>query len=121
MTLATTIYMSLLGKHGLRQVAEQCYHKAHYAADRIAALPGFELWSEAPFFHEFAVRCPKPVGAINEHLLDHGILGGYDLGRDYPELENCMLIAVTEMNTREDIDTLVDVLAEISEREVSHA
>src|SRR5512132_4188371 len=78
-TLAATIYMRLLGKHGLRQVAELCYHKAHYAAGRIAALPGFELWSETPFFHEFIVRCPKPVDAINEHLLDHGILGGYDL------------------------------------------
>jgi glycine dehydrogenase subunit 1 len=113
--------MSLLGKHGLRQVAELCYHKAHYAAGKIAALPGYGLWSETPFFHEFVVRCPMPVKTINEHLLEHGILGGYDLGQVYTELENHMLIAVTEMNSREDIDILVDVLAEISEAEVSHA
>ena len=87
----------------------------------IAALSGFALWSEAPYFNEFVVRCPEPVELINEHLLEHGILGGYDLGKDYPELENHMLIAVTEMNTREDIDILVDVLAEISQPEVSHA
>jgi glycine dehydrogenase subunit 1 len=121
MALAATIYMSLLGKHGLRQVAELCYHKAHYAASRIAALPGYALWSEAPFFHEFVVRCPEPVKLVNKHLLEHGIMGGYDLGQDYPELENHMLIAVTEMNSRDDIDFLADVLAEISEPEASHA
>lgn len=112
--LAATIYMSLLGKNGLREVAELCYHKAHYAASEIAALPGFELWSGAQFFNEFVVRCPRPVEEINDHLLDHGILGGYDLGQDFPELKNHLLVAVTEMNSREDIDLLVDTLAEVS-------
>jgi glycine dehydrogenase subunit 1 len=114
MALASTIYMSLLGKHGLRQVAELCYHKAHYAAQRIADLSGFSLWSTKPFFNEFVVRCPAEVEAINAHLLDHGILGGYDLGENYPELSDHMLIAVTEMNTKDEIDLLVDVLAEVS-------
>ncbi|MCI0520812.1 MAG: aminomethyl-transferring glycine dehydrogenase subunit GcvPA [Chloroflexi bacterium] len=112
--LASTVYMSLLGKHGLRQVAELCYQKAHYAAAQIAALPDFALWSPAPFYHEFVVRCPGSVEEINQHLLAHGILGGYDLGDDYPELENHMLIAVTEMNTKEEIDGLVAVLGEAS-------
>jgi glycine dehydrogenase subunit 1 len=112
--LASTVYMSLLGKQGLREVSELCYHKAHYAAQQIAALPGFSLWSQAPFFNEFAVHCPSPVAEINEHLLDHDILGGYDLGQDFPGLENDMLIAVTEMNSREEIDLLVDVLGEAS-------
>jgi len=112
--LAAAVYMSLLGKQGLRQVAELCYHKAHYAARRINRLRDYQLWSKAPFFHEFVVRCPGPVEEINDHLLDHGILGGYDLGRDYPELKEHMLIAVTEMNSKEAIDDLVDVLAEVA-------
>ncbi len=114
MALASTVYMSLLGKEGLREVAELNYHKAHYAAQQITALPGYSLWSNAPFFNEFAVRCPKPVSEINAHLLDHDILGGYELGQDYPGMENVMLVAVTEMNSREDIDLLVDVLSEVS-------
>ena len=113
--LAATIYLSLLGQHGLRQVAELCYHKAHYAAGQIAALDGFELWSDSPFFHEFVVKCPIPVAEINEHLLDHGILGGYDLGEEFPDLDDHMLVAVTEMNAKEDIDLLVETLAEVSQ------
>jgi glycine dehydrogenase subunit 1 len=114
MALAATVYMSILGKNGFRQVSELCYHKAHYAAREIAKLPKFSLWSKAPFFNEFVVRCPAPVSEINERLLDEGILGGYDLGQDYSQLANHMLIAATEMNTREDIDFLLDVLAEVS-------
>jgi len=112
--LAATVYLSLLGKNGLREVSELCYHKAHYAASQIASLPGYELWHQGPFYHEFAVRCPRPVEEINVHLLEHDVLGGYDLGQDYPELKDHMLIAVTEMNSKEDIDLLVDVLAEVS-------
>lgn len=113
--LAATIYLSLLGKHGLRQVAELCYHKAHYAADQISALDGFELWSDQPFFHEFVVKCPLPVAEINEHLLDHDILGGYDLGQDFSGMDDHMLVAVTEMNAKEEIDLLVETLAEVSQ------
>lgn len=114
MALASAIYLSLLGKHGLRQVAELCYHKAHYAARILGRLPGYELWGEAPFFNEFVLSCPAPVQEINNHLLEHGILGGYDLGHDYPALENQMLIAVTEMNSKEDIDSLAEVMGEVS-------
>jgi glycine dehydrogenase subunit 1 len=112
--LASTIYMSLLGKHGLRQVSELCYHKAHYAARQLAGIPGYSLWSDAPFFHEFVLKCPAPVEEINAQLLDYDILGGYDLGQDYPELENHMLVAVTEMNSKSEIDMLVEVLQEVS-------
>jgi glycine dehydrogenase subunit 1 len=114
MALASTVYMSLLGKHGLRQVAELCYHKSHYAARRIASIKGYRLWSPAPFFNEFVIRCPAPVDDINLHLLEHEILGGYDLGLDYPALKDHMLIAVTEMNDKDQIDGLVDVLKEVS-------
>ena len=113
MALASAVYLSLLGKHGLRQVSELCYHKAHYAARQISQLEGYELWNSTPFYHEFVVRCPLPVEEINAYLLENGILGGYDLGQDYPELESHVLLAVTEMNSREEIDLLVETLAEV--------
>ena len=114
LALAAAVYLSLLGQSGLRQVAELCYHKAHYAAEKIGRVKGYSICFDTPFFHEFSVCCPKPVSEINEHLLEHGILGGYDLGQDYPSLKYHMLIAVTEMNTRDEIDALVDALAEVS-------
>jgi len=114
MALAATIYLSSLGRHGLRQVATLCYHKAHYLAGRIAALPGYEVWTEQPFFHEFVVRTPRPVEEINRILYeDYQIIGGYDLGRAYPELDGHMLLCATEMNTREELDALVTALSEI--------
>lgn len=113
--LASTIYLSLLGKQGFRKVAELCYQKAHYAADEINATPGYKVCSDAPFFHEFVVKCDKSVAEINEHLLDHSILGGYDLSQDYPSLKNHMLIAVTEVVSRQEIDMLRDVLKEIAD------
>jgi len=112
LALAAAVYLSLLGPSGLRQVAELCYSKAHYTAEKISSIPGYSLCFDTPFFHEFTVCCPKPVAEINAHLLEHGFLGGYDLGQEYPGLKNHMLMAVTEMNTRDEIDALVDVLAE---------
>lgn len=114
LALAAAVYLSLLGQTGLRQVAGLCYHKAHYAAEKISKVKGYSLCFDTPFFHEFAVCCPKPVADINDHLLEHGFLGGYGLGQDYPALKDHMLIAVTEMNTRDEIDALVDVLAEVN-------
>ena len=114
MALAATIYLSLLGEKGLRQVAELCYHKAHYTARKISGISGYKVCSNAAFFHEFVVCCPRPVEEINTHLLDHGILGGYDLGQEYPSLKDHMLVAVTEMNTREDIDLFCEVLQEVA-------
>lgn len=114
MALAATLYLSLLGKHGLRQVAELCYHKAHYTANQISSLDEFSLWSGKPFFNEFVVECPISASEVNAQLLEENIMGGYDLGQDYPELKNHLLVAVTEMNSKEDIDTFVDVLSEVN-------
>jgi glycine dehydrogenase subunit 1 len=116
MALASTIYLSLVGKHGLRQVAELCYHKAHYAAQQIAAIPGFSVYSGTPFFNEFVVRFPDSMNVeeVNQHLLDHNILGGFDLGAEYPSLKNHMMIAVTELNTRDQIDLLCEVFQEVN-------
>ena len=114
LALATAVYLSLLGKSGLRQVAELCYQKAHYAAREITKLGDFRITFKEPFFHEFTLECPKPATEINAYLLEHGILGGYDLGQDYPQLRNHLLVAVTEMNSKEQIDTLVEVLSEVN-------
>lgn len=114
LALASAVYLSVMGREGLREVANLCYQKAHYAAEQISQIPGFGLCFSEPFFHEFAVCCPRPVEEINAHLLEHGIIGGYDLGNDYPALKDHMLIAVTEMNTKEEIDLLVEVLKEAS-------
>jgi len=110
MALAATVYLSLVGKNGLKGIAELCYHKAHYAAAEIAKLPGYAPASGAPFFKEFAVRTPKPPAQINAALLQQGIVGGYDLGRAYPDMANTMLLCVTELHTRADIDKLVAAL-----------
>ena len=115
MALAATIYLSLLGKTGFKQVANLCYQKAHYAADQISKLPGYELaFPAAPFFHEFVIKTPKPVAEVNQHLQEHWILGGYDLSQDFPEMQNQMLIAVTEKISRYDIDEFVAVLEEVT-------
>lgn len=114
--LAAAVHLAALGKSGLRALAELCYHKAHYAAERIAELPGYEVWSNRPFFHEFVVRCPMPVAQLNRTLLEEwGILGGYDLGRDQAELEDHMLVCVTEVLRRDEIDALVEALGAAAE------
>ncbi len=108
MALAAAVYLTAMGKTGLRQVAELCYHKAHYAADSLSKLPGYEVLGARPFFKEFPLRCPGPVDKVNEYLLDEwGIIGGYDLGRDYAAFANTMLVCCTEMTTKDEIDTLV--------------
>lgn len=114
MALAATVHLSLLGKEGLKEVAELNFQKAHYAADQISRLDGYELWSSEVFFNEFVVKCPLPVEEINDYLLEEGVIGGYDLGNDYPGMEDCMLIAVTEMNSKEQIDYLVSLLEEVA-------
>ena len=107
--LASTIYMAAMGKQGLRQIAELCYHKSHYAANQINALPGYSLPISDPFFQEFVVQCPDSPSKINKKLMELNILGGLDVNEKIP---NGMLLCVTEMNSKEDIDALVAALAE---------
>jgi glycine dehydrogenase subunit 1 len=115
LALAAGVYMAALGRCGLPKIASLCYHKAHYAAAQIDALDGYRVWRDKPFFKEFVVQCPRPVSEINPYLLDMwDIIGGYDLGRDYPHLKDHMLVAVTETNTREEIDDLVVALEEVA-------
>jgi glycine dehydrogenase subunit 1 len=115
--LAAGVYLATMGQAGLRRIAELCYHKSHYAAAEIAKLAGFAVNLQtptAPFFKEFMVRLPRPCAEVNARLREQGIIGGYDLGTDYPHLANQMLIAVTEMNTRASIDRLVGALRQIA-------
>jgi glycine dehydrogenase subunit 1 len=113
LALAASVYLATMGKCGLEQVARLCWHKSHYAAQRIGALKGYTVGTNKPFFKEFVVKLPQPVAAVNEFLLDEfDILGGYDLGQDYPHLQNHMLIAVTETNNKTEIDDLVEGLQE---------
>jgi glycine dehydrogenase subunit 1 len=107
MALAAAVYLATLGRSGLRRVAELCYHKAHYAAEKIAGLKGYSLVFAGPFFKEFAVRCPVAPSEINRALFQEGIIGGLDISHI---IDNSMLLCVTEMNTREEIDRLVEVL-----------
>ncbi|MFZ5901690.1 MAG: aminomethyl-transferring glycine dehydrogenase subunit GcvPA [Bacillota bacterium] len=105
--LAAAVYLTTLGKKGLAEVARQSLQKAHYARERICSLPGFKPAFSGPFFKEFAVRCPEAPRTINQRLLARGIIGGYELGRAYPGLEDCLLFCVTEKRTRAEIDGLV--------------
>ena len=111
MATAATVHMASLGPAGFREVATRCYQNAHYLADRLTALDGFELALDAPFFHEFVVRAPSPASEINARLLDAGIIGGYDLGRLDPALSHHLLLCATELNGRSSIDALVAALA----------
>jgi glycine dehydrogenase subunit 1 len=108
--LANTVYLATVGKEGLRTIAEACYHKAHYAAQQIDALEGYGVDLDRPFFKEFVVRCPRPPADINRGLLEKDIIGGLDVST---HAENGMLVCVTEMNSRADIDRLCKALAEV--------
>jgi glycine dehydrogenase subunit 1 len=101
LALMATVFMTLYGKEGLRELAEQNLAKAHYLAGKLP------LQFDAPFFNEFVVRTNgKSPEAINAELLEKKIIGGLELGRFYPELKNCMLLCATEMSKRQDMDTL---------------
>ena len=111
--LAVTIYLSLLGKTGLPEVANQCMSKAHYAYSELIKTDKFEPAFGAPFFMEFAVRYKANVAELNSGLLKHGIIGGYDLSADYPEMGGMWLVAVTEKRTKAEIDDMVRKAAAI--------
>lgn len=112
--LAAAVFMAALGKCGLRRMAELCYHKSHYAAQVISKIRGFKVVTKKPFFKEFVVKCPMSVSDLNNRLLEYGIIGGYELALDYPDLRRHMLLCVTERNTREEIDHLAKALQEVT-------
>ncbi|MBE3553410.1 MAG: aminomethyl-transferring glycine dehydrogenase subunit GcvPA [Thermicanus sp.] len=108
--VAAAITMAALGRKGYVELARLNFQNAHYAERHISALPGYANPFKAPFFNEFVIKTPRPVPEIQERLLSHGILAGYDLGKKYPELEHHLLITVTDLRTKEEIDRFVRLL-----------
>jgi glycine dehydrogenase subunit 1 len=110
LALRAGIYLSAIGKQGIKKLANLCLQKAHYAADAIKSIKGYELVFNSPFFHEFVIRSPIKASILNQKLLAEGIIGGLDLEQFYPELKNTLLFCTTEVNSKSDIDRLVAVL-----------
>lgn len=108
--LRAAVYLAALGPHGLHETANLCLQKAHYLADQLTRVPGVSLRSRRPFFKEFTVQVPGDVPALLSRLLQAGYQAGLPLGRWYPELANCISIAVTEKRTRRELDGLAAAL-----------
>lgn len=107
---AIVAYLACMGKVGLRHIAELTYHKAHYAASLISRIPGYSLPIQGTFFQEFVVECPITPGEVNRRLFEESIIGGLDISERVP---NGLLLCVSEMNTRHEIDRLALALAKI--------
>ncbi|MBP2071459.1 aminomethyl-transferring glycine dehydrogenase subunit GcvPA [Thermoanaerobacterium butyriciformans] len=109
--LTAAIYMTALGKKGIKEVALQCFKKSHYAFQQLIKTSKFKPLFDKPFFMEFAVVCNgKSVDDINNVLLDNGIIGGYNLEKDYKKYKNAALLCVTEKRTKAEIDKLVSIM-----------
>ena len=112
--LAFTITVQALGPRGLREAAELCYQRAHDAAARLAALPGYEVPERGPWFQEFLVRGPVPAAELATRLRERGIGPGLDVSeRPEPEARDALLFAVTEATPDAHVDALVEALAAI--------
>ncbi len=112
--LMATVYLSTMGRRGVREAAEQNLQKAHYAARRIAELNGFSLRFTGQFFNEFVVSTPLAADDLLARLRQMGIIGGLGLSRFFPERSNEILVCVTETVSREEIDRLVAALEKIA-------
>jgi len=112
--LRAAVYLATLGEEGIKKVANLCLQKGHYTARKICQIPGFELVFTGPFFKEFSVKCPISPDKINKLLWESKIIGGFDLGKFYPELKDSLLVCVTEKRTKEEIDRFISLLGEIS-------
>jgi glycine dehydrogenase subunit 1 len=106
--LAAAVYLTAMGRQGLKDVALLCTRKAHYACEKLIKTGLFSMAFNAPFFKEFALHYEGDVAQLNNRLLSNKIIGGYELGRKYPGMENKWLLAVTEKRTREEIDRLAE-------------
>ncbi|MCX7880247.1 MAG: aminomethyl-transferring glycine dehydrogenase subunit GcvPA [Ignavibacteria bacterium] len=115
MMLAATVYLTILGKQGIRELADICFKKAHYLAQKVKEIEGYSLFNDKPFFREFLIKTPVPPAVIFEEGKRRGILPGVDTSK-YPELHPGLLVALTEKRTQEQIDSLVELLAYFSNR-----
>ncbi|OXL87995.1 glycine dehydrogenase (aminomethyl-transferring) [Paenibacillus sp. SSG-1] len=112
LALCASVYLSVMGKQGMIEVGQLNLQKSHYAARRLGSISRVSMPFTSPYFNEFVIKLPEGtrVAEVNAKLLRKGILGGYDLGRAYSELEGHMLIAVTERRTKEQIDQFAQAL-----------
>ena len=110
--LGAMVHLAWLGRQGYRELGELLVRRTAYARERLAAVDGVELLHEAPVAREFAVTLDGPVHRVLDLCAERGIAAGYPLGREYPEYENGLLVAITERRSREEIDRLADVLGE---------
>ena len=110
------MYLSLLGKHGLREVATQCLKKTSYLRTKLRAIPSLELPFSGPVYNEFAVRTPRPASEVLAELAERRILGGVGLGKFFADRPNEFLVAVTELHTREQLDRFAAELREVIAR-----
>jgi glycine dehydrogenase subunit 1 len=108
--LGGVIYLTWLGKRGIVELGELMAQRTAYARERLAGIDGVELLHDAPVVREFAVRLDAPVDEVLDRCAADGIAAGYGLGREYPEFDDGLLVAITERRTREDIDRLADSL-----------
>lgn len=113
MVTAATIYMSLLGPEGLERVASQSHANTQALVERLCKVRGVERVFAGTTFHDTAVSLPQSAASVLEKLAQRGIFGGYDLGSDYPELQNAILVCATETKTLADIERYAAVLAEV--------
>lgn len=119
--LAASVAMTALGKEGAKEIAVQNITKTHYMKQQLKK-SGFEIAFEGAHFNEVVVKAKSSVKELNASLFEKGMIGGYDLGLSYEELEGHMLIAVTEQRTKEEIDAFVqEIDAFVREMEASHA
>ncbi|MDR1626061.1 MAG: aminomethyl-transferring glycine dehydrogenase subunit GcvPA [Spirochaetia bacterium] len=109
--LRAAIYLAVMGKTGLRKAAEITYRRARYTAEKLGSLPGFSVLNTKPFFREFVLRCPCDTQDMVEHCAGLKIVPGAPLSRWFPERTQDMLVCVTEMNSRAQIDSLVSAFA----------
>jgi glycine dehydrogenase subunit 1 len=110
LAIAASVAMTALGKNGVQEMAMLNIQKAQYAKEQLSKANGVDLVFNQPFFNEFVIKLTKPVKEVNQKLLGKGIIGGYDLGLDYPEFNQHMLVAVTEVRTKDEIDQFVQAL-----------
>jgi glycine dehydrogenase subunit 1 len=111
--LRAHVYMSLLGKAGLREVAQLCLSKTQYAKERIKSIPDVKVMESSPTFNEFAVRLPIDAAEAAGKMIDRGFAPGFPLGIYYPGMENYLLVAVTEKRTKFDIGSYAEALESV--------
>ena len=110
---ASTIYMSIMGAEGLENTAAACHANNNMLVEKLSAIDGVNKAFNATHFHETVLQLDKPAAEVLAALLDRGILGGYDLSKDYPELGEAILVCTTEMRSEEDIQAYADAMQQV--------